>query len=77
MSTLTAPIAYVRDTGERPRYYANAHEKDTIVLAPVAMAIEDMRGRETSLDVEGCPRRSAIGIGIGASTIVSFSCALA
>lgn len=52
--TVTAPIAYVRDTGERPRYYANAHEKDTIVLAPEAMSIEDMRGRETSLDVEGC-----------------------
>ena len=32
MSPLTASIAYVRDTGERPRYYANAHEKDTIVL---------------------------------------------
>jgi len=52
--TVTAPIAYVRDTGERPRYYANAHEKDTIVVAPVPMPIEDLRGQPTSLDIEGC-----------------------
>jgi len=51
---VTASIAYVRDTGERPRYYANAHEKDTIVLAPVPMPIEDLRGTPTSLDAEGC-----------------------
>ncbi len=54
MTELRAPIAYVKDIGERPRYYANAHEKDTIVLAPVAMPIADMRGQATSLDVEGC-----------------------
>jgi hypothetical protein len=62
-SSVTAPIAYVRDTGERPRYYANAHEKDTIVVAPVAMPIADMRGEATSLDVEGCvlrPHRSEV-----------------
>ncbi|HYD24415.1 MAG TPA: CmcJ/NvfI family oxidoreductase [Croceibacterium sp.] len=52
--TRTAAIAYVRDTGERPRYYANAHEKDTIVVAPQPMAIADMRGVRTSLDIEGC-----------------------
>lgn len=52
--SVTAPIAYVRDTGERPRYYANAHEKDTIVLDPRPMPIADMRGLATSLDVEGC-----------------------
>jgi hypothetical protein len=52
--TVTAPIAYVRDTGARPRYYANAHEKDTIVVAPVPMPIADMRGTATHLDVEGC-----------------------
>jgi hypothetical protein len=51
--TIRAPIAYVKDTGERPRYYANAHEKDTIVLSPVDMAISDMRGTSTSLDREG------------------------
>ncbi|AKH42948.1 hypothetical protein FHS61_003144 [Altererythrobacter atlanticus] len=54
MTTLHAPIAYVKDTGDRPRYYANAHEKDTIVLDPVEMEITDMRGESTSLDVEGC-----------------------
>ena len=53
-ASVTAPIAYVRDTGERPRYYANAHEKDTIVLAPMPMPIADLRGQPTSLDVEGC-----------------------
>ena len=61
--SVTAPIAYVRDTGERPRYYANAHEKDTIIIAPVPMPIEDLRGRESSLDVEGCvlvPHRSEV-----------------
>jgi len=61
--TVVAPIAYVRETGERPRYYANAHEKDTIALAPVPMMIDDMRGRATSLDVEGCvvaPHRSEV-----------------
>ena len=61
--SVTAPIAYIRDTGERPRYYANAHEKDTIVIAPVAMPIADMRGQPTSLDVEGCvlvPHRSEV-----------------
>jgi hypothetical protein len=51
---VTAPIAYVRDTGERPRFYANAHEKDTIVVAPVPKPITDLRGQATSLDVEGC-----------------------
>jgi len=52
--SVLAPIAYVRDTGARPRYYANAHDKDTIEIAPVPMMIDDMRGRTTSLDVEGC-----------------------
>ena len=51
---VTAQIAYVRDTGERPRYYANAHEKDTIVVDLRPMEIVDLRGQETSLDVEGC-----------------------
>jgi len=61
--SVTAPIAYVRDTGERPRYYANAHEKDTIAVAPVPMMIDDLRGRPSSLDVEGCvvaPHRSEV-----------------
>ncbi|MFC4254203.1 hypothetical protein GRI97_02115 [Altererythrobacter xixiisoli] len=59
MTTVRAPIAYVADTGERPRYYANAHEKDTIVLAPVDMTITDMRGHDLSLDREGCLLTSA------------------
>lgn len=51
---VVAPIAYVRDTKARPRYYANAHEKDTIVVEPVAMPVTDMRGAPCSLDAEGC-----------------------
>ena len=61
--SVTAPIAYVRDTGERPRYYANAHEKDPIEIAPVPMTIDDMRGHATTLDREGCvvvPHRSEV-----------------
>ena len=48
-----APIAYVKSEGKRPYYYANAHEKDYVPLAPVEMAIEDVRGTATSLDEEG------------------------
>jgi hypothetical protein len=48
-----APIAYVGYEGKRPYYYANAHEKDYVPLAPVEMAIADVRGSATSLDEEG------------------------
>lgn len=63
MTVTRAPIAYVKNTGDRPRYYANAHDKDTVVIAPVDMDIVDLRGLPTSLDEEGCvmvPHTSAV-----------------
>ncbi|MXO65379.1 CmcJ/NvfI family oxidoreductase [Altericroceibacterium endophyticum] len=50
---MRANIAYVKDTGERPRYYANVHEKDTVVVAPQPMELTDARGQDLSLDREG------------------------
>lgn len=50
---MKAEIAYVARKPERPRYYANAHDKDTIVVEPHPMELFDMRGQETSLDREG------------------------
>ncbi|MBS1239438.1 MAG: hypothetical protein H6R45_144 [Proteobacteria bacterium] len=48
-----APIGYTEETGKRPYFYANAHEKDYVPLAPVEMDITDARGMATSLDREG------------------------
>jgi hypothetical protein len=53
MTELRAEIGYCRDSGQRPRFYANAHEKDHVPLAPAAVAIHDARGQVTSLDHEG------------------------
>jgi hypothetical protein len=50
---MEALIAYSGRSLARPRYYANAHERDEVEIAPVAMPIRDARGRGTSLDVEG------------------------
>ena len=50
---IRAQIGYCRETGRRPFFYANAHEKDFVPLAPVEVHIADARGRETSLDREG------------------------
>lgn len=48
-----AAIGYTQETGRQPYFYANAHEKDYVPLAPVEVAITDARGLETSLDCEG------------------------
>ncbi|OJW70781.1 MAG: hypothetical protein BGO57_03795 [Sphingomonadales bacterium 63-6] len=48
-----AEIGYTEDTGKQPYFYANAHEKDYVPLAPVEMDIADARGMDTSLDREG------------------------
>ena len=48
-----AAIGYTEETGKQPFFYANAHEKDYVPLAPVEMPIADARGMETSLDREG------------------------
>ncbi len=48
-----AEIGYSRKTEKRPYFYANAHEKDYVPLAPVEMDIVDARGMDCSLDREG------------------------
>lgn len=53
MGTVRTPIGYCEDTGKRPFFYANAHEKDYVPLAPVEVEITNARGRETTLDREG------------------------
>ncbi len=53
MANLRAQIGYCERTEKRPYFYANAHEKDFVPLAPVEVAISDARGRRCSLDVEG------------------------
>jgi hypothetical protein len=51
--TLFAAIAYARNSGERPRYFANDHSRDTVVIDAQMMAISDARGLSVSLDREG------------------------
>ncbi|MGV3512964.1 MAG: CmcJ/NvfI family oxidoreductase [Novosphingobium sp.] len=50
---MDALIAYSGRKFARPRYYANAHERDEVDIAPVPMAMTDARGRGTSIDCEG------------------------
>ena len=44
-------INYVARTADRPRYYANDHSRDTVVIEPHSMAAHD--GRTQSLDLDG------------------------
>ena len=53
MTQLRARIGYSERTEKRPYFYANAHEKDFVPLAPEEVTIHDARGRDCSLDVEG------------------------
>ncbi|TIX48801.1 CmcJ/NvfI family oxidoreductase [Alteraurantiacibacter aquimixticola] len=53
MGELRAEIGYSERTEKRPFFYANAHEKDFVPLAPVEVEIRDARGAGCSLDVEG------------------------
>ena len=53
MTDVRARIGYSERTGKRPYFYANAHEKDYVPLAPELVTIRDARGRGCSLDVEG------------------------
>lgn len=53
MAPVRAPIGYCQRTARTPFFYANAHEKDFVPLAPVEVDIHDARGRDCSLDVEG------------------------
>jgi hypothetical protein len=53
MSTLRARIGYAERTERRPFFYANAHEKDFVPLAPAEVEISDARGLDCTLDREG------------------------
>ncbi len=50
---IRAEIGYTRETGKQPYFYANAHEKDYVPLAPVEMEIRDARALDCTLDREG------------------------
>lgn len=50
---ISAMIAYVRPDGARPRYYANAHDRDQVPMATRAMSLADARPLATTLDREG------------------------
>ena len=53
--TVEGVVNYVAEMSERPRYYANDHSKDVMILDPRAVPIEDARGRadQPTLDGEG------------------------
>ena len=53
MTSLRAAIGYSQRTEKRPFFYANAHEKDYVPLAPQEVEIHDARGAGCTLDVEG------------------------
>lgn len=60
---MEALIAYSGRHFARPRYYANAHERDEVDIAPVVMEMHDARAAGTMLDREGfqiVPHRSAV-----------------
>ena len=48
-----AAIGYSARTERKPHFYANAHDKDYVPLAPAEVAIADARGRGCTLDIEG------------------------
>ena len=53
MTDVRAAIGYARRTERAPYFYANAHEKDYVPLAPAEVAIADARGLDCTLDGEG------------------------
>ena len=53
MSSVRAKIGYSERTEKRPYFYANAHEKDFVPLAPVEVEIADARGLDCTLKREG------------------------
>ena len=50
---MEAWIAYSGRNFARPRYYANAHERDEVDIVPVLMPVLDGRAAETGVDREG------------------------
>ena len=53
MTAVRAKIGYSERTERRPYFYANAHEKDFVPLAPVEVEIRDARSLDADLDREG------------------------
>ena len=53
MGSVRAAIGYSTRTQKKPYFYANAHEKDFVPLAPVEVEIHDARGTDCDLDREG------------------------
>ncbi len=53
MPTDVALIAYAARTVQRPRYYANDHSRDTVVIDLQAMPLTDGRANPPRLDDEG------------------------
>ena len=53
MKDVRALIGYSARTETRPYFYANAHEKDFVPLAPSEVTIADARGLGCTLDREG------------------------
>ena len=52
-TAVRAKIGYSARTERRPHFYANAHEKDYVPLAPAEVAIADARGLDCTLEREG------------------------
>jgi hypothetical protein len=52
-TAVRAAIGYSERTERKPFFYANAHEKDFVPLAPAEVEIADARGLGCDLDVEG------------------------
>lgn len=50
---MQALIAYSGRRFARPRYYANAHERDEVEIVAVPMPVLDARAMETTIDREG------------------------
>ncbi len=50
---MEAWIAYSGRKFARPRYYANAHERDEVEIVPVLMPVQDGRAAGCSIDREG------------------------
>lgn len=53
MPDVRAMIGYSERTDRKPFFYANAHEKDFVPLAPQEVTLHDARVAGCSLDVEG------------------------
>jgi len=61
--TVQGAVNYLGAMAARPRYHAQDHARDNLILDPHTVEIEDVRGPGASLSVEGftlVPHRSAV-----------------